>query len=125
MSVPGPRQVDRALELMGLTRAEVMAPLNEPTRERAQAALDALKKRMKSAYRRASRELHPDFVDGREDDFKLVSAVYNQLRDLELTTRRRPAPVAVQSAWPGHVTVVRVNWTGSATTSSSTTNIVW
>lgn len=116
------QQVSQALQLMGLTFADLQFPLQTNNLEESKQRLVQLKARAKAGFRRAAMDLHPDRTNGDEGKaelFRLVSCVMEEMEKLEVAQRPvMPPPIRV-------VVVHQQGFNQSATTSTFSTDDVW
>jgi hypothetical protein len=98
-----PQQIERALQLLGLTRADLDAPLREAAPAAQRERLEQLQVRVKGAFRRVALELHPDRTGNdpvKTEEFKVVSCIAEEIANLKLVPRPRPVPRPVP-VYPG------------------------
>jgi hypothetical protein len=113
-------QIQRAMQLLGLTQNDFRAIERAPSFEVGQQMLVALKERTKKQFRKVAMELHPDRTNNdpaKTDDFKLVSVV---VEDLEKLAFSRPQPVPQM-----RVVFVRTNVSYSTTGTTTTYGGGW
>ena len=85
-----------AMRLLGVSRKELRAALVRPE------ALDILKKKVRTQYRKVARSLHPDVNGGDEAKTALFQAVAQVCRQIQALTvaapvrkKRKARPVAI------------------------------
>jgi hypothetical protein len=85
-----------AKERLEATDQDVRACLvGATTAAEANAKLDELRKRARRNYRKWAHQLHPDKAGddpAKDHELKCLSAVYNDLKSLEVNARPRPQP---------------------------------
>ena len=88
-------QVVRAMTLLGVRPEDFRAIEQAPTFEEGQKRLAELKTRVKTAFRRAAMELHPDRTNNdpaKTEDFRLVCAAAEEVDRLDFQRRVAVAP---------------------------------
>jgi hypothetical protein len=117
-------QIQRAMLILGLAPNDFRAVEQAPSFEAGQQMLAALKERAKKQFRKVAMELHPDRTNNdpaKTDDFKLVSAV---VEDIEKLVFGRPQPPPQMRQQQMRVVFVRMN-VGFGFSSSTTTTTTY
>jgi DNA-directed RNA polymerase specialized sigma24 family protein len=118
-------QISRAMQLLRLTPEDFRVIERAPSFEEGQRRLAVLKERVKKLFRKAAMELHPDRTNNdpaKTDDFKLVSAV---VEDIERLAFSRPPPPPPQRMVFIRMHVHGFSSSGATTTSTSFTGNGW
>lgn len=116
-------QVARAMTILGVQPQDFRFIEQAPTLEEGQKRLTELKARVKTAYRRAAMELHPDKTNNdpaKTEDFHLVSAAAEEVAGLNFRMRPPPPPQMHIVFHVGGVSFT--SRTSASTTTTSTVN---
>ena len=84
-------QFTSALEVLGLSMAEVRAVRCAPDEDTGEEAKKRLQRKVKKAWKRVAFELHPDRHDGDEEKaalFKIVKVVVDELQEIRVGIER-------------------------------------
>jgi len=83
---------------MGITPQDFQAIQLAPSFEEAKKQLEALKTKVKAAFKKMAFELHPDRTGNdpaKTEKFKLVSKIKDDVEKLNVSPPQRPQPMAV------------------------------
>ena len=93
-------QLQQAMEWLGVSRDDLLSIKMDSSDELAVARLLALQTRVKKAYKKAVRELHPDRNGGCEKKttlFRAITEVYKEIGSVELR-KKDPSTTPSRSA---------------------------
>ncbi len=110
------------MDLLALDANELDAVRKAPTLPEAEKLLVAFKAKIKKHFRRAAMNLHPDRTDNdpaKTEDFKLISAVMEELEKVTINQRPAPQPQTIVVDVGG----VRIHFKTTGNTATSTTTV--